>query len=226
MSCTHNTRQNPYIHTHAVHTKNTATSTQIMTSYSWQLYQKEKKGFIQYISEQNKQADIILSSGGVPDMRYVQNKSVFAEYLKFKNKSGSKVEKTSKSQKCQQDIQQYDCAICMESINDNICLLKCKHSFCVSCYSIHIRVKNTCPLCRAEICCKPKSMKKIPDSTVTSIMIEELAKKYDERQKQTLEEYIRFHVPNCLSGRMVMSEIKQTILDVAFGVADYYDSLY
>jgi hypothetical protein len=114
----------------------------------------------------------------------------------------------------------------MESINDNICLLKCKHSFGVSCYSNHIRVKNTCPLCRAEICCKPKSMKKIPDSTVTSIMIEELAKKYDERQKQTLEEYVKNHVTNCLSVKMIMNEIKYTILDVAFGVADYYDSPY
>ena len=115
-----------------------------MTSYSWQLYQKEKQGFIQYIYEQNKQEDIILSSSGVPDMRYLHNKDVFSEYLKFKNVTASNSKGKPNNKEYHQDIQQYHCVICMESINDNICYLKCKHKFCVPCYSTHIRTKNTC----------------------------------------------------------------------------------
>ena len=162
-----------------------------------------------------------------------QNKGVFSEYLKFKNVtvSNSKGKPNNKEyhqdiQQYHQDIQQYHCVICMESINDNICYLKCKHKFCVPCYSTHIRTKNTCPICRAEICCKPKSIQKITDSEIASIMVDELSKRYSERQNQTLEEYVQFHVPNCLSARMVLSEIKLTILDVSFEVANYYDSLY
>lgn len=184
-----------------------------MTSYSWQLYQKEKKGFIQYISDQHRQSDIIMTSGGVPDMRYVQNKKVFSEYLK-QQKSNDKIV-----------VQPYDCAICLETINDSMCLLKCKHSFCISCYSEHIRLKNTCPLCRDEICSKPKKMIKISDEGITRLINDEIAKKYPDRDNQTLEDFIKYHVPNCLSARMVMSEIKQTIRDVSSGVADFYENL-
>ena len=196
-----------------------------MTSYSRQLYQRELQGFIHYISKQNRKTDIILSSSGLPDMRYLQNKRVFAEYLKFKNETDSNSKSKPNNNEYHQDIQQYDCVICMESINDNICYLKCKHSFCVPCYSTHIRLKNTCPLCRAEICCKPKSMHKITNSEITSLMISELSKRYSERQNQTLEEFIQHHVTNSLSAVMVMNEIKLSILDISFGVADYYDSL-
>ena len=66
------------------------------------------------------------------------------------------------------DIEQFKeltsgtCVICSEELNKNHCLLLCEHAFCVSCIAQHCRINNNCPLCRKEICNKPKIMDKIP----------------------------------------------------------------
>ena len=44
----------------------------------------------------------------------------------------------------------YECAICMETLRNPV-TLPCKHCFCANCLEEARRVKNSCPVCRAEL---------------------------------------------------------------------------
>jgi hypothetical protein len=44
------------------------------------------------------------------------------------------------------------CCICIdEKDDDKICLLNCRHKFCVECINSHLKKNQNCPLCRAYI---------------------------------------------------------------------------
>jgi hypothetical protein len=50
------------------------------------------------------------------------------------------------------DKTEIDCCICMEDKNDiDMCLLSCKHIFCISCIKKSFVIKQECPLCRRNI---------------------------------------------------------------------------
>lgn len=40
------------------------------------------------------------------------------------------------------------CSICMEKINNNRCITKCNHHYCINCIGQHLLNKKDCPLCR------------------------------------------------------------------------------
>jgi len=49
-----------------------------------------------------------------------------------------------------------ECIICYETINKESVSLKCNHTYCVGCFIKHMRVANSCGICRSEICEPPK----------------------------------------------------------------------
>ena len=58
--------------------------------------------------------------------------------------------------------EQKTCPICLETLNEkNICVTECNHTFCLKCIIFALRQKNTCPLCRAEICTKDEKIERM-----------------------------------------------------------------
>ena len=60
------------------------------------------------------------------------------------------------SEKMKEEV--FECPICYEEVKDNQVMNKCGHKLCISCFGLHIRENNNCPLCRDEICQKPKNL--------------------------------------------------------------------
>lgn len=88
---------------------------------------------------------------------------------------------------------QYECIICYENVNrqDNVAQLGCGHSFCIGCFSQHIRVSGSCPLCRKDIINKPKQIEELPDQVMTQIILFHMQNKYQDRQSLSIREYFK-----------------------------------
>jgi hypothetical protein len=45
-----------------------------------------------------------------------------------------------------------NCCICMsDKNNEQMCILNCRHTFCLECIDIHLNANKNCPLCRTYI---------------------------------------------------------------------------
>ena len=49
-----------------------------------------------------------------------------------------------------------ECMVCYDTIGEDSVRLKCNHNYCVGCFIKHMRLANTCGICRSEICDPPK----------------------------------------------------------------------
>lgn len=49
------------------------------------------------------------------------------------------------------EINNNQCPICMELLNDITCVTNCEHYFCMSCLSLSLLSSKSCPLCRQKI---------------------------------------------------------------------------
>ena len=210
--------------------------------------------FVEYLNLNNIPFKTTLK--GFPDMRLNQNKiqlKLFMEHTfnEIKNKRTNKLSRNSLNQvrkklefddlenapSLQTNIDTYNCVICMEDISTNICLLDCKHSFCVSCFAKHMRESGCCPLCRSNVTEKPKKMEKIPNDTLNQIIRGQLLSLYPERDNQTFPDYL----DNCCKeyfpsfkreeeGRRlefvqtIIKEVQEVGLDVGHQVAKWYNS--
>lgn len=47
--------------------------------------------------------------------------------------------------------QKEDCPICMEEVEDEYCITRCRHVFCISCINICMNMKKMCPLCKTPL---------------------------------------------------------------------------
>jgi len=93
----------------------------------------ESKHFLEYL-QKTKQLEKIkhINSDGTPNMKHKYVRDLYHKFLYEKTPS-------------------FECSICLEKINDNMCKLKCGHKFCVDCFSNLTRTSNNCALCRREI---------------------------------------------------------------------------
>ena len=149
---------------------------------------KEQISKVKSYYKKNNILDYKKTKMGEPDMRNQENKTVLKNILKQeildKNKSENShnftIEKEGNYRSeieslTDEEINQFrkmsksECVICGESMKDNCCILKCKHSFCVSCFAEHSRNSNSCPLCREEYCSKSKKIEKMPRQVLHSI---------------------------------------------------------
>ena len=92
----------------------------------------------------------------------------------------------------QQKIDKYECVICMQEQENNICILDCKHSFCAKCFAVYFRYNNVCPMCRNQVCISPKPEKEaMPRETMIELIENEFTTLYPERNDKTLDQYIK-----------------------------------
>ena len=123
-----------------------------------------------------------------------------------------------------------ECPICSEPLQD-MCILKCKHKFCITCTISHFRVKNNCPLCRTEICSMPKTFTPICDDYVEAIS-ENVFNALDERRdyltmKGYLLDRLQFYKQNNVINvdrfvNEIYSEIMTNIFNISDNISDWY----
>ena len=85
-----------------------------------------------------------------------------------------------------------ECIICYETTGKESVSLKCNHTYCLGCFIKHMRVANTCGMCRSEICEPPKKtqQKHISSSQICEI-IEEIVDSNPEFVDTIHKEIIR-----------------------------------
>lgn len=135
-------------------------------------------------------SDYPKTKSGKPNMRYRRNRCteniIKREKLLAQNKSENMhtfrcndtatepnyrkeiVDMTDEEIMLFRQIKKETCTICSESLDSDFCKLRCDHVFCVSCIAQHCRENNNCPLCRKEICCKPKRILPLNEQFMTS----------------------------------------------------------
>ena len=191
-----------------------------------------KEEFITYLEK--KTPNYPKNKNGAPNMRYKINKNEWFVFItqrcqnrKNKRKEFDVLEKASVIQK---KIEPYECVICMETIDKNICVLNCKHSFCVECFGQHMREKGDCPLCRDTVIEKPKKIEEMPPQTMSSIVTTNLMNTgIDQRNNLTMKLYLKQlfnkyynEEPKEEHIREMMVEISEFGLDVANNIIEWY----
>ena len=126
-----------------------------------------------------------------------------------------------------------DCPICLDPMTGRA-ILNCSHVFCIKCSIEHFRIKQTCPLCRAEVCGPPtKGITPLPDQTIADMVEDNLGYIYPERHNQDLYNFIltsasifrdttkanAFHFTNDL-----FDEVRRFGVDVATDVKNWYEN--
>ena len=81
--------------------------------------------------------EFIAKKDGSPHMGKSKNKMLYLRYISGEFDDNKK------------DV----CVICMENnIDESFAKTQCGHKFCINCFSIHIRLKSDCPMCRTVLC--------------------------------------------------------------------------
>ena len=126
------------------------------------------------------------------------------------------------------------CPICFEEIV-GMAILECTHVFCINCTINHFRLKNTCPLCRAEVCDKPVIKENIPTETIHAIAIEQSDSQYPNRHNLPLYNYLLEStinlraLPNIEMNthnfvNMIFDEVINSSIDMGIRVREWYDA--
>lgn len=87
---------------------------------------------------------------GLPDMRAAYNHSMWRKCQKIEKEKKRKEEAIVALKSTFHEIESGSCAICYEPMVYSHASLKCKHNYCLDCFSKHCRNDNKCPLCRDE----------------------------------------------------------------------------
>lgn len=201
--------------------------------------------FVSFLNENNIHYE--KRKDGFPNMKYATNRSNYrwfmhdmdAKHEHFKSAkrridfSDCIIEPSNDivSKSLQTKIDPFDCVICMEPISDNICLLKCKHAFCTSCFAQHMRNSGSCPLCRDIVTDKPKKMEPMPRELGATIVQEQMLVRYALRDNMNLSEYIlniykkynNDQMPDINFTRDLLMEFQSYGMDVAMNCCQWYD---
>lgn len=226
-----------------------ASENTIISNYLDDNHMNKMRDFVKYLKQ--NQIEHKKNKNGMPDMRYVENKTYFRQFLSeqleqlnTKNVTIRRKKTTSRRlefdalEKAQQaslqdKIKTYNCVICMEDISTNICVLECKHAFCVSCFANHMRESGNCPLCRSKVVEKPKKAEKMPDESIYQNMMHQVMASYPERNDMTLPQFIKeccnYHFPQEHENheafmKAVMNEVQEFGIDVGHQIAEWYNS--
>jgi hypothetical protein len=125
-----------------------------------------------------------------------------------------------------------NCVICNESLS-SVSILSCGHKFCMNCSISHFRVNNVCPLCRKEICDKPKSVIAMSPEMVDQAIEEVLHTHEPEREGLMMRDYIKdklifFKKNNIINTERYINdmynEIKHCIYDFNVSIERWYMS--
>ena len=80
----------------------------------------------------------------------LQLKRIWMKKNKERDGKIKKLEKELNALKIQETIE--ECPICMDSLcKTNVCVTKCGHKYCSTCFVRSVMKKNSCPMCREKI---------------------------------------------------------------------------
>ena len=108
------------------------------------------------------------------------------------------------------------CPVCMEVPGTtNVSITACGHKFCTSCLLSSLKMKNTCPTCRAEIEPERECIEPLPVSIASELI---------RTEEQTIQLSRRLAVINSFSGingrsAMIMSLCREVAFATAHGIA-------
>ena len=192
---------------------------------------------IQYYKE-NGITDYPKKKDGTPNMGRSINKNNLRTLIQLKsdkfkrNKmSGEKMSADKMSAELKSGDKEAEmCVICNEPFED-ICILKCKHKFCVNCAISHFRVKHNCPLCREEICSIPKTTTAICDEYVEAISENVFNHQSVRRNMMTMKGYLSdklgfYKRNNVLNIEGYINEIQGEIMNCVFDISDSITDWY
>ena len=113
-------------------------------------YPKTKKGMPNMSCSMNKKTKVKLMKHKILEKNKKENQDSYTtskeeyyrnEILSMNDKELSELSDLSET-----------CAVCLENISDDYCMLKCEHKFCVNCIANYCQTNNKCPLCREQFC--------------------------------------------------------------------------
>lgn len=165
---------------------------------------------------------------GMPNMK--QNKTVIKILYEEKKQ---KLINDKKAESCALRDTIDDCPVCLEPMRAGRSILDCAHVFCIQCSIQHFRTKQTCPLCRAEVCGPPTKHEVIPMSneTIREIVQENLLDT-SERYNVDLYTFIvtsarRFKQSNEDAHEFtdkIYEEIRRFGVDVSNEIKNWYEN--
>lgn len=204
---------------------------------------------IQYYKE-NDISNYPVNKNKLPDMRKHFNKH---QLIKLKKQKEDEEQKKKVKMNIEYKLKNYqedtieECIICYEKMDNNISILPCGHTCCVSCLMLHARENNNCPICRKELCIKPKKIEKMPEQILSSIISNEFSRILVDRRGMNLKNYIKdnmyeiikvyerikkinqnnpFNPSNCKEienlFEIIFNELYKTHRDVGDNINDWY----
>ena len=141
----------------------------------------------------------------------------------------------------------YDCPVCMETLSETthgVVNLPCSHKYCPTCFVTHMRIANTCAMCRTTVCQKPSTSAKktLSDSAMVesvrsnisnqNLVVSEIRKKIISSAKHRLVEIQKlsgteYSISDILDICIDKRDIHNTMLlggiTCAEDIADWYD---
>lgn len=149
-------------------------------------------GEIEEYYKSNGITDYPMTKSGKPNMRFQENQRVKFAILKEKLLKKNKLQNLHSYTEKKEDNYRHEltslsddeidsikklseeCVICNSPMENEYCKLNCDHKFCVSCIMMHARNNNNCPMCRYEICEKPKKRESISSLMLSHIVHNDL----------------------------------------------------
>ena len=110
------------------------------------------------------------------------------------------------------------CAVCLEVPGaKNVSITACGHIFCTSCLLLSLKIKNTCPTCRAEV---------EPERSVISPITVSVATELIRDEERMIGMTRRIEVINSFSGRngraaMILSICREIAFATAYNIAKW-----
>jgi hypothetical protein len=189
-----------------------------------------KKDLLVYYKS-NGIVDFPKLKNGEPHMSMAFNKSQMA--LLKKRKKEEVLEKYNKQieQNKTKKVDSTDsCPVCYDPLTA-MSVLKCGHTFCVSCTISHFRQGDSCPLCRVKICEKPVKRTMMPAQMSHEIITQLLAREERERMNLNMENYIqhrlrdykRNSIDSTILTLELCNEINITMMDLAESINTWYE---
>ena len=191
-----------------------------------------KKDLLAYYNS-NGIVDFPKSKKGDPVMTMAYNKTQMA--LLKKNKKEEILEKYNRQigqNKTNKVDAKDNCPVCYDPLTA-MSVLKCGHTFCVSCTISHFREGDSCPLCRVKICDKPVKKSVMPPQMSHEIIVQLLNKTETERLNLSMAKYIERRLNDFKRDQRILdstvlslefcNEINITMMDLAESINGWYE---
>uniref|UniRef100_A0A6C0JJ12 RING-type domain-containing protein n=1 Tax=viral metagenome TaxID=1070528 RepID=A0A6C0JJ12_9ZZZZ len=168
---------------------------------------------------------------GDPDMTHSYNKTQMASLKKRKKEEVlEKYNRQLGNNKTKKIIAKDNCPVCYDPLT-SMSVLKCGHTFCVSCTISHFRENDSCPLCRVKICEKPVKRKVMPSQIFRELITDVLDEEEEERMDLSMVDYIEHRLndfkTNSRDSKLlaleICNEVELSMVCLAEHINEWYE---